>query len=80
MNIPTSSQVVFQSAALPRPFSGFADLFVEKKEAAKEGGRYWSDEEHIKFLAALRVRGRNDAQYIAEQLGTKNITQVRSHT
>jgi len=49
----------------------------EKKEV-----RYWSEEEHQKFLEGLRLfsnNGRFDLKAIAKHVGTRTPVQIRSH-
>jgi SHAQKYF class myb-like DNA-binding protein len=41
--------------------------------------RYWTDEEHQKFLDALQVIGPKDVKAIAAFVGTRSATQVRTH-
>lgn len=42
--------------------------------------RYWSVEEHQRFLEAIQLFGYRNARAIAEYVGTRNATQVRTHT
>jgi SHAQKYF class myb-like DNA-binding protein len=41
--------------------------------------RYWSDEEHQKFLEGVNKFGAKDVRAIAFVVGTRTPTQVRSH-
>lgn len=41
--------------------------------------RYWSDEEHERFLKATEIYGSHRAKEIAIYVGTKTSMQVRSH-
>jgi len=41
--------------------------------------RYWTDEEHQRFLDAVREYGPRDSKKIAAYVGTRDVTQVRSH-
>ena len=41
--------------------------------------RYWSAEEHARFLEAIVLYGTRDAKRIAEHVGNKTATQVRTH-
>ncbi|GJQ13800.1 hypothetical protein GpartN1_g5591.t1 [Galdieria partita] len=42
--------------------------------------RYWTVEEHERFLEARKIYGRKDTKSIAEYVGTRTVTQVRTHT
>ena len=51
-------------------------------ESAKGDGRqprFWTAEEHKKFLEAVRLYGYGNARQIAAYVQTRNITQVRTH-
>jgi len=40
--------------------------------------RYWTDREHSRFLEAIRIYGKN-IPAVAQYVGTRNSTQVRTH-
>jgi SHAQKYF class myb-like DNA-binding protein len=42
--------------------------------------RYWTEEEHRKFLEAVRCFGAHNHKAIASYVSTRNSTQVRSHS
>ncbi|KAK4528646.1 hypothetical protein GAYE_SCF62G6591 [Galdieria yellowstonensis] len=42
--------------------------------------RYWTLEEHERFLEARKIYGTRDTKSIAEYVGTRTVTQVRTHT
>lgn len=42
--------------------------------------RYWTPEEHKLFLEALRRFGHKDLRSISAYVGTRNMTQVRTHS
>lgn len=42
--------------------------------------RYWTPEEHRLFLEALRKFGHKDLRSISAHVGTRNMTQVRTHS
>jgi len=42
-------------------------------------GRYWSPEEHQRFLEGLKRYGSKDVKSISLHVGTRNATQVRTH-
>lgn len=48
---------------------------------AKKGGtsRYWTAEEHARFLDGLRQFGAKDIKGIARHVGSRSATQVRTH-
>jgi SHAQKYF class myb-like DNA-binding protein len=41
--------------------------------------RYWTDDEHERFLDAIRKFGQKDVKAIAAYVGSRNATQVRTH-
>mmetsp|Transcript_9858 Transcript_9858/g.15423 ORF Transcript_9858/g.15423 Transcript_9858/m.15423 type:complete len:325 (-) Transcript_9858:134-1108(-) len=41
--------------------------------------RYWTQEEHQRFLQALKIFGHKDVRAIAEYVGSRNTTQIRTH-
>ena len=51
----------------------------EKKEAQKSQSRYWTEEEHQRFLEAIKSYGHKDVKAIASIVGTRSATQVRTH-
>lgn len=52
---------------------------VVKEEDSTSQPRYWTDEEHERFLEALEKFGHKDVKAIANYVETRNATQVRSH-
>eukprot|EP00293_Proteomonas_sulcata_P014656 CAMPEP_0184310322 /NCGR_PEP_ID=MMETSP1049-20130417/26811_1 /TAXON_ID=77928 /ORGANISM="Proteomonas sulcata, Strain CCMP704" /LENGTH=261 /DNA_ID=CAMNT_0026624237 /DNA_START=269 /DNA_END=1054 /DNA_ORIENTATION=- len=52
----------------------------EKKEASVNQSRYWTDEEHQRFLEGVRLFGANNHKAIAAVVRTRNSAQVRSHS
>jgi len=46
----------------------------------KAQSRYWTDEEHALFLEALSIYGPKDVKSISNHVGTRNTTQVRTHS
>jgi len=42
--------------------------------------RYWSETEHRLFLEALKLYGHKNLKAISAYVGTRNMTQVRTHT
>jgi len=54
-----------------------------KKEPRKQipgQSRYWTTDEHKLFLEALKIYGHKDLRAISSFVGTRNMTQVRTHT
>eukprot|EP00744_Colponema_vietnamica_P007431 GILI01010696.1.p1 GENE.GILI01010696.1~~GILI01010696.1.p1 ORF type:complete len:458 (+),score=119.27 GILI01010696.1:170-1543(+) len=47
--------------------------------AGKPQSRYWTPEEHQRFLEAVEKFGSKDVKAIAQYVGTRNATQVRTH-
>lgn len=54
----------------------------ERNTKVKVAGqsRYWTPEEHRLFLEALREFGHKDLRSISAHVGTRNMTQVRTHS
>jgi len=48
-------------------------------QSKKSQSRYWTKEEHEKFLDALKIYGKKDVKNISLHVGTRNPTQVRTH-
>ncbi|CAN8076305.1 unnamed protein product [Agarophyton chilense] len=48
-------------------------------DAKKTSSRYWTPDEHNRFLEGLRLFGQKDIKAIARHVGTRNATQVRTH-
>jgi SHAQKYF class myb-like DNA-binding protein len=56
------------------------DADEDSSDACKSSqSRYWSDEEHCRFLEAIQKCGHKDVKSIAAYVGTRNTTQVRTH-
>lgn len=49
------------------------------KEKKKPQSRYWTPEEHQRFLEALQKYGHKDVKAISMHVSTRNATQVRTH-
>ncbi|EKX54502.1 hypothetical protein GUITHDRAFT_63596 [Guillardia theta CCMP2712] len=41
--------------------------------------RFWTEQEHERFLEAMKIFGYGNAQDIASYVGTRSVTQVRTH-
>lgn len=54
-------------------------LEAEREKVTKKSSRYWTQEEHQKFLHAVEMFGRKDVKAIAQYVGTRSTTQVRTH-
>jgi len=52
---------------------------TDMKDSKKSQSRYWTKEEHEKFLEALQIFGKKDVKNIALHVGSRNPTQVRTH-
>lgn len=50
-----------------------------KHDAPKVQSRYWTPNEHKRFLEALQKFGAKDVRAIASYVGSRNATQVRTH-
>ena len=51
-----------------------------KEPESEKQSRYWTEEEHSKFLEAVRCFGAHNHKVIASHVGTRSSTQVRSHS
>lgn len=49
-------------------------------DGASRQSRYWTPDEHQRFLAGRRTYGPRNYQQIAEVVGTRNAKQVRTHS
>lgn len=52
---------------------------AEPKCEEKVQSRYWTPEEHQRFLEAVKKFGLKDVKAVAAYVGTRNATQVRTH-
>lgn len=52
---------------------------ASQDEQKKPGSRYWSPEEHQRFLHGLGLFGSKDIKAISRHVGTRSATQVRTH-
>mmetsp|Transcript_29042 Transcript_29042/g.40870 ORF Transcript_29042/g.40870 Transcript_29042/m.40870 type:complete len:538 (-) Transcript_29042:393-2006(-) len=52
---------------------------AEPKVEDKAQSRYWTPEEHQRFLEAVKKFGLKDVKAVASYVGTRNPTQVRTH-
>ncbi len=50
-----------------------------RTEQPKTQSRYWTPDEHQRFLEALQEFGPKDVRSIASYVGSRNATQVRTH-
>lgn len=51
-------------------------------EAGRKDNRFWTDDEHQRFLEGLQLYTENnkpDLKAIASHIGSRNVPQVRSH-
>jgi len=53
---------------------------AEGTPQAQSQSRYWTEDEHRKFLEAVRCFGAHNHKAIASYVSTRNSTQVRSHS
>eukprot|EP00960_Hanusia_phi_P037806 753131-Hanusia_phi.AAC.3 len=51
----------------------------KKSKEDKSQSRYWTEVEHQRFLDALQTVGPKDVKAIAQFVGTRSATQVRTH-
>jgi len=58
-----------------KELSDSTDIVTSKKSQS----RYWTKEEHEKFLEALSLYGKKDVKKISLHVGSSNPTQVRTH-
>lgn len=50
-----------------------------KTDSPKAQSRYWTPDEHKRFLEALQKFGAKDVRAVANYVGSRNATQVRTH-
>lgn len=50
-----------------------------QEETKKASSRYWTAEEHARFLEGLQLFGQKDIKAISRHVGTRSATQVRTH-
>ena len=74
---PASPAGLGRGAPRPKPAggSGGSASGAEKERRA----RFWSKAEHERFLEGLELYGSQDAHSIAYHVGTRTVTQVRTH-
>mmetsp|Transcript_13440 Transcript_13440/g.27426 ORF Transcript_13440/g.27426 Transcript_13440/m.27426 type:complete len:162 (+) Transcript_13440:176-661(+) len=63
-----------------RVVAGRRDRSRKKEPVIPGQTRYWTPGEHRKFLQAIKTFGHKDLRAISEFVGTRNVTQVRTHT
>eukprot|EP00188_Purpureofilum_apyrenoidigerum_P003927 Plantae.Rhodophyta-Purpureofilum_apyrenoidigerum.ctg426.p1 GENE.Plantae.Rhodophyta-Purpureofilum_apyrenoidigerum.ctg426~~Plantae.Rhodophyta-Purpureofilum_apyrenoidigerum.ctg426.p1 ORF type:complete len:245 (+),score=52.45 Plantae.Rhodophyta-Purpureofilum_apyrenoidigerum.ctg426:300-1034(+) len=51
----------------------------QQRDPPRVQTRYWTQQEHEKFIDALKLFGARDVRNIASFVGTRNPTQVRTH-
>jgi len=65
------------------------NLLMKRKDESKDSDdiegsakrpRYWTDEEHMRFLGAMKIFGQQDFNAISQAVGTRTPAQVRSHS
>lgn len=49
------------------------------EDAKKGSSRYWTPDEHARFLEGLELFGQKDIKAISRHVGTRSATQVRTH-
>mmetsp|Transcript_1213 Transcript_1213/g.3749 ORF Transcript_1213/g.3749 Transcript_1213/m.3749 type:complete len:398 (-) Transcript_1213:404-1597(-) len=64
---------------LKKQIASIASHDKEKNDASKSTRRYWAPDEHKRFLEGVRKYGQRDVRAIANHVGTRNPTQVRTH-
>lgn len=70
----TAPKVVVPPPPAPPPAPDSNNLTGERKQS-----RYWTADEHERFLAAIKTCGAKNYVRIAELVGTRNAKQVRTH-
>uniref|UniRef100_A0A7S0EFL9 HTH myb-type domain-containing protein n=1 Tax=Hanusia phi TaxID=3032 RepID=A0A7S0EFL9_9CRYP len=51
----------------------------KSQESGHNRSRFWTEQEHERFLEAMKIFGYGNAQDIASYVGTRSVTQVRTH-
>ncbi|EKX40377.1 hypothetical protein GUITHDRAFT_142870 [Guillardia theta CCMP2712] len=55
------------------------ELESEQADSKDSKSRYWTEEEHQRFLEAVEKYGHKDVKSISSIVGTRSATQVRTH-
>lgn len=71
------SRVVASASAAAASASERTDAM--DSEAKKPSSRYWTPEEHKRFLEGLELYGPREIKSISRHVGTRSATQVRTH-
>lgn len=68
-----------QARELISKLNDYVRTLEQKAAAGKKQSRYWTQDEHQRFLEAIEKFGKKDVKAIAQYVGTRNATQVRTH-
>lgn len=68
-----------QARELIGKLNDYVKTLEQKAAANKKQSRYWTQDEHQRFLEAIEKFGKKDVKAIAQYVGTRNATQVRTH-
>lgn len=60
-------------------YTTYLEKESEQRDTKKKKSRYWTQSEHSKFLEALERFGPKDVKAISNFVGTRSMTQVRTH-
>jgi SHAQKYF class myb-like DNA-binding protein len=73
-----------QNGQIPGPHNpagrGTSSSDEDNKPSRPPQSRYWTEEEHQRFLDAVKIYGAHDHKAIATKVGTRTSSQVRSHS
>eukprot|EP00184_Porphyridium_aerugineum_P007862 CAMPEP_0184691702 /NCGR_PEP_ID=MMETSP0313-20130426/468_1 /TAXON_ID=2792 /ORGANISM="Porphyridium aerugineum, Strain SAG 1380-2" /LENGTH=821 /DNA_ID=CAMNT_0027149461 /DNA_START=823 /DNA_END=3288 /DNA_ORIENTATION=- len=67
------------TAANTSAYSIASPFELDNEKGDQKSSRYWTPEEHDRFLDGLKIYGSKDIKNIAKHVGTRNATQVRTH-
>ena len=71
-------KVMATSSVIQRPTSTVVNQSQQIEHKSRKGDRYWDDEEHERFLLAVRLHGKNWGE-ITKFVGTRSRQSVYSH-
>jgi SHAQKYF class myb-like DNA-binding protein len=82
-NLVLKHQLQVASLELTR-LRGMCEKYQHEAEESSDNSktnqsRYWTDDEHQRFLDAIQKFGHKDVKAIASFVGSRNATQVRTH-
>mmetsp|Transcript_3586 Transcript_3586/g.8805 ORF Transcript_3586/g.8805 Transcript_3586/m.8805 type:complete len:427 (-) Transcript_3586:161-1441(-) len=78
-NLMIKHQIHVASLEVQRLKQICGELDSDQGDAKDSKSRYWTEEEHKRFLEAVEKYGHKDVKSISSIVGTRSATQVRTH-